>query len=54
MFPKKISRHKMKKRRMKTFKENRVKTKRYAKSTIPYLQKLLNKEYENKKKILKN
>ena len=50
MFPKKISVHKMKKRRNKSFKENNTKTKRYGKSAIPYMQKLLNKDSEKKNK----
>ena len=52
MFPRKISGHKMKKRRMKKFKENKVKTKRYEKSAIPYMQRLLNKDDESKRKMM--
>ena len=53
MFPQKISVHKMKKRRIKPFKENSTKTKRYGKSLIPYMQKLLNKDSEKKQRLLK-
>ena len=52
MFPKKISVHKMKKRRNKPFKENNTKTKRYGKSAIPYMQKLLNEDIEKKQGML--
>ena len=51
MFPKKISVHKMKKRRNKPSKENNTKTKRYGKSAIPYMQKLLKKDSEKKQRM---
>ena len=53
MFPTKINTHPMKKRKMKKYKENKTRTERYRKSAIPYMQRLLNEEYERKISILK-
>ena len=53
IFPRKISNHKMRKRKIKKFKENKVNTTRYGKSAIPYMQKLLNKESERKTSMMK-
>ena len=43
----------MKKRKMKKYKENKTRTERYRKSPIPYMQRLLNEEYERKISNLK-
>ena len=53
MFPTKINTHPMKKRKMKKYKENKTRTERYRKSAIPYMQRLLNEEYERKISNLK-
>ena len=53
MFPKKESNHKMKKRSEESFKVNFARTKRYKKSAIPYMVKLLNIEAEEKRKLFK-
>ena len=50
MFTKKINLHNMKTRKQNYFEERRIRTKRYQKSTIPYLTKLLNQDMEEKRK----
>ena len=52
-FPKSETKHCMKKRKQRKFKINQVKTQRYKKSAIPYMQSLLNKE-NNMKRITMN
>ena len=52
-FPINTSKHKMKKRRKKQFKQMTYKTERYKKSSLPYMRKLLNKEFELKTAIMK-
>ena len=52
-FPKKKQKHKMIKRKVKKFKINNAKTKRYSNSAIPYMQRLLNKENEKKERFKK-
>ena len=54
MFPKNISEYKMKKRNTRNFKVYFTKTKRYQKSAIPYIVKLMNEEEETRKIILAN
>ena len=49
MFPKNITKHTMKKRKTQRFKTRLAKTKRFKKSAIPYMVRLLNKDYENRK-----
>ena len=53
MFQRKKSLHPMKKRKQEKFKQRRMKTERYKKSTIPYMINLLNKDVEDKKTSLK-
>ena len=53
MFQRKKSLHPMKKRKQEKFKQRRIKTERYRKSTIPYMINLLNKDVEDKKTSLK-
>ena len=43
-FPEKKQLHKMKKRKMKKFKVNKAFTKRYSKTSIPFMQKMLNED----------
>ena len=52
MFTKKINLHNMKTRKQNYFEERRIRTKRYQKSTIPYLTKLLNLDMEDKKQMM--
>ena len=52
MFTKKTNLHNMKTRKQNYFEERRIRTKRYQKSTIPYLTKLLNLDMEEKKQIM--
>ena len=52
-FPLANSNHKMKTRNKEKFKIYKKNTKRYEKSAIPYMRKLLNNEYEEKRKIIK-
>ena len=44
----------MKKRKVKKFQTNKTNTKRYEKSSIPYMQKLLNKENDEKMQMMKD
>ena len=53
MFPKYLSKHKMKKRKTPKFKVNMAKTERYKKSSIPYMVQLLNQDNENRKAVMK-
>jgi hypothetical protein len=53
MFPKNVTKHRMKKRKTKKFKPRIIRTKRYQKSSIPYMIDLLNKDDEQKMKIMK-
>ena len=53
MFQKKSSLHPMKKRKQEKYKQRRIKTERYRKSTIPYMIKLLNQDVEDKNTCLK-
>ena len=43
-FPKNTSKHKMKKRKTKPFKQSKINTERYKNSAIPYMRRLLNKD----------
>ena len=52
VFPLTDSKHIMRKRNPKKFKEFRINTRRYQKSALPYMKKLLNKNEESKRKIL--
>ena len=52
MFKKKTNLHKMKKRKQKYFEERKIRTKRYQKSTIPYLTILLNLDMEEKNQMM--
>ena len=52
MFKKKTNLHIMKMRNQKSYEERNIRTKRYQKSTIPYLTKLLNIEDEEKKNLM--
>ena len=53
-FPLENSNHKMKTRNKEKFKIYKQNTKRYQKSAIPYMRKLLNHEYQEKRKIMKS
>ena len=53
MFPTNITEHKMKKETLEKFKVNFARTKRYKKSAIPYMVKLMNEEEETRKIIMK-
>ena len=53
-FPLENSNHKMKTRNKEKFKINKQNTKRYQKSAIPYMRKLLNHEYQEKRKIMES
>ena len=52
MFKKKTKLHRMKMRKQKFYEEKNIRTKRYQKSAIPYLTKLLNTDNEEKKKMM--
>ena len=52
--PKNTSKHKMKKRKTKPFKQSKINTERYKNSAIPYMRRLLNKDEEIKRSSLKN
>ena len=54
LFPIRKSKHNMKKRKVKKFQTNKTNTKRYEKSSIPYMQKLLNKENDEKMQMMKD
>ena len=51
-FPLENSNHKMKTRNKQKFKINKQNTERYKKSAIPYMRKLLNHEYQEKRKMI--
>ena len=53
-FPLKKSDHRMKKRNTMKFKTNKTRTERYRKSAIPYMQRLLNNENNQKTSIIKS
>ena len=52
MFKKKTKLHRMKMRKQKFYEEKNIRTKRYQKSAIPYLTKLLNTDNEEKKEMM--
>ena len=52
MFPLHKSKHQMKKRKVKKFEMKTSYTKRYNKSALPYMRKLLNDDYEEQYSIL--
>ena len=52
-FPLNIPEHGMKKRNPAKYVVNKTNTERYKKSTVPYLQRLLNKDYFEQKRDLK-
>ena len=52
LFPLNKKLHKMSKRKQKRFFEVKAHTERYMKSSIPYMQKLLNKDHEHLNKVL--
>ena len=52
MFPKNLSKHKMIKRKTKKFRTVLARTRRYQKSAIPYMLKLLNNDEEQRKKTI--
>ena len=54
IFSKNESNHKMIKRKSKLYAEKLIKTKRYKNSAIPYMVRLLNKEEQKKKSMIKN
>ena len=53
-FPQSETKHSMKKRKQRKFKTNAVKTQRYKKSAITYMQSLLHKENNKKRILMKN
>ena len=53
LFPLKKSVHNMKIRKTNKFKTERANTKRYEKSAVPYMRRLLNKEWKNLQESLK-
>jgi hypothetical protein len=53
-FPLKEKNHKMKMRKEKKYVVNKAKTKRYRRSAIPYMQKILNLENDKQQAILKS
>ena len=53
LFPLNISRHNMKKRSPEKYLVNHTNSERYRKSAVPYLQRLLNKDFSKQKKDLK-
>ena len=54
LFPLNNSKHIMKTRKHKKYKTNKQNTKRFKKSALPYMRKLLNNECEKKKRIIQN
>ena len=52
LFPLENSMHKMTTRNKQKFKIFKQNTKRYQKSSIPYMRKLLNNEYKKKEKVI--
>ena len=53
LFPLNTSKHDMKKRSPRKYVVNHSNTERYRKSAVPYLQRLLNKDFSQQKKDLK-
>ena len=53
MFPQNESKHGMTLRRRNRFKVNKLRTQRYKKSAVPYMQTLLNNNEESRKKIIR-
>ena len=53
LFPLNIPKHGMVKRNPAKYVVNKTNTERYKKSTVPYLQRLLNKDYFEQKRDLK-
>ena len=53
IFPKAEFKHKMRKRKQKTFKVKQIKTERYKKSAVPYMTELLNNDAAKRRKIMK-
>ena len=53
-FPIQNQNHKMKKRKIHKYKVNKGRTTRYRKSAVPFMQKLLNDEFEKKRNFLKD
>ena len=53
MFPKNESRHGMNLRTKNKFKLNKLRTNRYKKSAIPYMQELLNNDERSRKQLMK-
>ena len=54
LFPVNTSKHMMKKRSPEKYVVNFTNSERYRKSAVPYLQRLLNKDYSKQKKDLKS
>ena len=52
MFTKKINNHLIKKKNIKKYKVNFARTKRYNNSAIPFVVELLNKEDQEKKRMM--
>ena len=53
LFPLNKTKHQMKKRKVLKFQQKKIKTKRWNKSALPHMTRLLNNENEKKNKILK-
>ena len=53
MFPLKTSKHTMKKRKTNKFKIFKTNTKRFEQSAVPYMRRLLNKDWDKKQKSFK-
>ena len=54
LFPVKKFKHKMKKRNIRKYETKQIKTKRFARSDLPYMTNLLNKDEEEKRKMMRN
>ena len=54
IFPRRKNLHMMRKRTKTTFNIKMIKNKRFKKSAVPYMTKLLNKHYNDKFQIMKN
>ena len=53
LFPLERSKHTMKKRKTNKFKIFKTNTKRFEQSAVPYMRRLLNKDWNNKQESLK-
>ena len=53
MFPKNVTKHSMKKRKTRKYKSKFARTKRYQKSSIPYMVDLLNDDEDKRMKMMK-